>query len=253
MLQNILSIGDKLEIRQMDQSGRLMINVKTYVSQLVDIIDQDVINIAAPIGNNRVIILLAGENYNLWFYSNKGLYQCKCEVINNFKEGSMVISQVRVISELQKFQRRQYYRLECIYDIEYRVITKEMEIIERKVSTDDFSSPEERTEFRKRLNQLNNEWVKATFNDLSGGGARFTSRLSHEQGDKLRIKFDFNLGKDMKKLVIGAEVVASTKVLNRSDIYEHRVEFKEIGKNDREDLIKFIFEQERRRRKNDKN
>ncbi|HCM12943.1 MAG TPA: flagellar brake protein, partial [Lachnospiraceae bacterium] len=35
-------------------------------------------------------------------------------------------------------------------------------------------------------------------------------------------------------------------------VYEYRVEFKNIRKRDREDLIKYIFEQERRRRKNEK-
>jgi c-di-GMP-binding flagellar brake protein YcgR len=220
---------------------------------LVDFVDINVINIATPIGNNKILILDVGESYNLCFYTNKGLYQCNCTVMNNYRESNMIISMVRLISDLEKFQRRQYYRLECIHEIEYRVISKEEELLENKLRLDDFANTQERSECRKKMLQMNKEWNKASFTDLSGGGARFNSNVQHQPSDKVRIKFDFILGKELKKLVIGAEIISSAKLLNRAGVYEHRVEFKEIGKNDREDLIKYIFEQERRRRRNEKN
>jgi c-di-GMP-binding flagellar brake protein YcgR len=253
MLQEILAIGDKIDVSKMDHSGKLSGGSKTYVSQLVDFVDSDVINIAAPIGNSRLIILEVGESYSLCFYSNKGLYQCNCVVINNYRENNMIIAVVRLISDLEKFQRRQYFRLECVLDMEYRIITKEEEILENRLRQDNFGNKEERSECRKRLNLLNNEWIKANFTDLSGGGARFNSGFQHQQGEKVRIKFDFILGKNLKNMDLGAEIIASGKLMHRNGVYEHRVEFKNIGKNDREDLIKYIFEQERKRRRNEKN
>lgn len=252
MLQDVLTIGDKIEIKQLDHAGNMMRTVKTYVSQLVDFVDQDVIHIASPIGNSRVLILEVGENYNLCFYSNKGLYQCNCVVINNHRENNLVIAAVRITSNLEKLQRRQYYRLECVHEIEYRTITREEEILERKVRLDEFKDAEERTECRKKLNQLELNWLKASITDISGGGARFNSSESYMPGDKVRIRLDFILGKELRKLVLNAQIIASMKLMNRTGVYEHRVEFVGIGKNDREILIKYIFEQERRRRKNDK-
>jgi c-di-GMP-binding flagellar brake protein YcgR len=96
------------------------------------------------------------------------------------------------------------------------------------------------------------EWLKASITDLSGGGARFNSKLFHQPGEKIRIRFEFILGRELKKLLIGAEIISSTKLPNRAGVYEHRTEFKNIGKNDREDLIKYIFEQDRKRRRNEK-
>lgn len=252
MLQDILSIGDKIDVRQLNQMGKLMHNVKTYVSQLVDFADFDVINIATPIGNSKIIILDVGEIYNLCFYSNKGLYQCNCVVLNNYRENNMIIAVVRLTSDLEKFQRRQYYRLECVHEIEYRIISREEEILDNRLRLDDFKNTEERSECRKKLSLFNLEWQRASFTDLSGGGARFNSGLNHQLGDKVRIRFDFILGRELKKLLISAEIISSLKLPNRAGVYEHRVEFKDIGKNDREDLIKYIFEQERRRRRNDK-
>jgi c-di-GMP-binding flagellar brake protein YcgR len=45
-------------------------------------------------------------------------------------------------------------------------------------------------------------------------------------------------------------VIVSDKLLNYPEKYENRVEFTDIGRADREDLIKYVFEQERKRRKN---
>ncbi len=253
MLQDILTIGDKIDIRQMNHSGELMRHTKTYVSQLVDFIDTDVIHIATPIGSNRIIILYVGENYNLCFYTNKGLYQCTCVVMNYYKENNMIIAVVKLTSDLEKFQRRQYYRLECVLEMEYRAIGREEEILEKRLLSDDFGSDGERLECRNKLDQLNQAWQKATITDLSGGGARFNSASFHESGETVRIRFDIFIGNKLKKFSIGAKVVASTKLLDHAGVYEQRVEFNDIGTKDRDYLIKYIFEQDRKKRKNDKN
>lgn len=252
MLRDVLTLGDKIDIRHLDQFKRPAHNSKTYVSQLIDFVDFDVIHIATPISNSTPIILNIGESYNLCFYTSSGLYQCDCVVLKNHREGNIIVVTVRIVTNLEKYQRRQYYRLECIHDIEYRVITREEEILEKKVSLGDFSSNEERTEFRKRLDQLQNERITGSVIDISGGGTRFNSGISHNQGDKIKIKLDIVIGAGLKKMVLGADIVSSGKLPNRTGVFEHRAEFNDISKRDREDLIKYIFEQERRRRKNEK-
>ena len=72
MLDGIISIGDKIEIQMLDHNGKPVHIGRTFVSQLIDFIDQDVINIAAPIVFRRTILLQVGENYNLCFYTRKG-------------------------------------------------------------------------------------------------------------------------------------------------------------------------------------
>lgn len=253
MLRDILTLGDKIDIKPIDKNGKPVTNARTFVSQLVDFVDFDVINIAAPIAYGKAIILSVGENYNLCFYSGKGLYQCNCVVLSNHKENNTIVSVVRIITNLEKFQRRQYFRLECIHEIEYRVMTPEEEILTRKLRLEEFQNPQERTECRKRLSQIENQWLQAAITDISGGGARFNSSYEHNQGDRLRIKLDLVIGNDLKKMVLGADVVSSSRIMNRTGVYEHRVAFNDIMQKDREDLIKYIFEQERKRRRNDKN
>ncbi len=251
MLHEVLSVGDKIDIKPLSRNGKPVHTAKAFVSQLVDLIDGNVINIAAPIVYGRTIPLSVGGYYNLCFYTEKGLYQCNCMVISNHKDNNTIITVVRITTNLEKFQRRQYYRLECIHDIYYRPISLEEEILEKKMNTESFVTPEAMTEAQNILAEFDREWISASITDLSGGGARFNSEALHKSGDKVRIKLDFIAGKKVKKLVLNAKIISSKRIPVRVGMYEHRVEFNDIMPNDREALIKYIFEQERRRRKNE--
>ncbi len=251
MLRDVLSIGDKIDIKPLGKSGKPILGARTLVSQLVDFVDGDVINIAAPIVLGKTIPLPVGEYYNLCFYTEKGLYQCTSTVISNHRDNKTIITVVRITTNLEKFQRRQYFRLELIHDIEYRPITIEEEILERKISNSEFDNPESLTEARKRLAQIDREWLSASITDLSGGGARFSSEVLHKSGDKIRIKLNFLSGKELKKLLLTANIISSSRIPVRVGAYEHRVEFIDIMQKDREALIKYIFEQERKQRRND--
>lgn len=250
MLRDVLSLGDKIDIRLLDHNGKPH-SGRTLVSQLVDFVELDVVNIAAPIVFGKTILLQAGESYNLCFYTDKGLYQCNCVLLNNHKDNRTVISTVRITTNLEKFQRRQYFRLECIHDIEYREITKEEEIIDRKMASGEFRSEEERTEATQKLKQFEREWASGTITDLSGGGARFNSTHQHNQGDKLRIKLGVVNAGDKNGMMLIARIVSVGKIPSKVGAYEYRVEFIDIMQKDREVLIKYIFEQERKRRRND--
>ncbi|HWT76777.1 MAG TPA: PilZ domain-containing protein [Mobilitalea sp.] len=252
MLREVLTLGDKIDIKPLDKAGKPLRNARTYVSQLLDFADFDIINISAPIVYGRAIIFNAGENYNLCFYTNIGLFQCNCVVLSNHKENNAMVCVVRITTNLEKYQRRQYYRLECLLDIEYRVIRKEEEMIEQKIHSNDFRSNQEKEDCFKLMALFEKEWVKATVMDISGGGARYNSPVQYNQGDKLRIKLDLAMRSEIKRLVLSAIMVTSIRVTNRYDSYENRIEFTDIPQRDREELIKFIFEQDRKRRKNEK-
>lgn len=251
MLREVLSIGDKIDIKPLNRNGKPVHTTKTFVSQLVDFVDGNIINIVAPIVFGRTIPLPVGDEYNLCFYTEKGLYQCNCTVISNHRDNKTIITVVRITTNLEKFQRRQYYRLECIHDIHYRPISLEEELLEKKMSSQSFETPEAMTEAKKKLAAFDREWILASVTDLSGGGARFSSEALHNSGDKVRIKLDFITGKEMKNFLLNANIISQARIPVRAGMYEYRVEFTDIMQKDREALIKYIFEQERKRRRND--
>lgn len=252
MLREIVSIGDKIEIKQVNQKGELMKSSKTYVSQMIDFGEDNKIIIATPIKKGMVILLEKWANYRLYFYTIKGLLQCDCVMLQTYREGKNVLALVDVTTEPIKIQRRQYYRLEYVHEIEYRLITEEEVALEEKLISGNIINPNEKATIRKRIAELNREWNHAAITDLSGGGCRFNSEQRLKSGDRIRIRLDFVIKNELKKLDIIADIIASQKIIDRSGIYENRAEFNNIMPKDREDLIKYIFEQERRLRKNDK-
>ena len=252
MFREIVSIGDKIEIKQLDQKGELIKSSKTYVSQMIDFSEDKKIIIATPIKNGLIIPLEKWVNYRLYFYTIKGLFQCDCVMLQTYREGKNVLSLVDLTTEPEKIQRRQYYRLEYVHEIEYRLITEEEVALEEKLLLGKFTHPDEKATLRRKIAEFNKEWHHAAITDLSGGGCRFISELKLKSGDKVRIRLDFVIKNELKKLDIIADIIASNKMIDRSGIYENRAEFYNIMPKDREDLIKYIFEQERRLRKNDK-
>lgn len=251
MLREVLSIGDKIDVKRLDRMGKPLNKVRTFVSQLADFVDNDVIYIAAPIRSGITIIPEAGDSYNLCFYTKHGLYQCSCTIIRIIKDNNIVLVEVKVTSDLEKFQRRQYYRLECIYEIKYHPISYDEELLANKIKEDDFMSDTYREECKKRLEEMQAVWLNASITDISGGGTKFTSSHMHKEGDKLRINLDIEVARKHTKMNLGAVIISSSKLFNRYGVYENRAEFTDISKKDREELIRFVFEQERRLRKND--
>lgn len=252
ILTDIIQIGDKLEVKQVDEKGNPIESAKIYVSQVLDFFEDNMISIAAPMKKGMIVILDKGSNYKLYFYTMKGLYQCNCTMLQTYRENNMVIALVKIISILEKIQRRQYYRLECVHEITYRVITEEESKLQDKRAMGLFANPSEKSEIRKKLAKLNHSWIRASIIDLSGGGCRFTSEQELKQGDRVVIRFDFFKKNQLKKLNLYSDIIISRKIVDRVGFYEHRAEFSLISENDRDDLIKYIFEQERKLRKNDR-
>lgn len=252
MLREIVNIGDKIEIKQLDLKGSLIKSSKTYVSQMIDFIEDDKISIATPIKNGMIIILEKDMHYRLYFYTIRGLFQCDCIMLQTYREGKNILALVKLLTKPEKIQRRQYYRLECVHEIEYRLITEEELRLEEKLLIGKFPQPDERTEIRKKIARFNNDWYNAVITDLSGGGCRFNSDQLLKSGDRVRIKLDFVIKNELVILNIEADIIVSQKKIDRLGVYEHRAEFRNIMQKDRDNLIKYIFEQERRLIRNDK-
>lgn len=251
MISEIASIGDKLELRKIFRTDNNMKEV-TYTSQILDITADDVLNIAMPIEKGRLIPLSVDDKYQMFIYSNKGLYQCNMIITNRYKDEKIHILTVQIISELEKFQRRQFYRVDCILDVSYHCISEPEKILTEKFLRDDFTSAEERAKWHLKLEELKKVWYQGTIIDLSGGGARFISEKEIEKGLLVSLDFNLQIGAKTKQLQIQGAVISSIKLINRNGFYEHRVKYVDILREERETIIKFIFEEERRLRKREK-
>ena len=136
--------------------------------------------------------------------------------------------------------------MEKIIDIDYRNYTREEEILERRLRMNDFANEEARLSCKKILNEVRSKWLLATITDISGGGARFNSFNLHKKGALLYLRIPISQNEDTKIYELKAEVVKSDILPKRTDFYETRVKFVDIDRDEREQIVRFIFEQERK-------
>lgn len=233
MVSKILSIGNKLELTRSvaaETPEGYDEKQKVYVSQVLEILEDEKIKIGMPIEQGRIIPIPVNCRLDGCFYTEKGLYQGRILVTDRYKEGTVYVLIAEVITNLQKFQRRQYFRLGCVIDVKYKKITDdEVQEYIREGS----------------LEQENDAFEEGTALDISGGGIRFVSKEKININQKIFMSLEINYENQIRTYGLMGLVIDSDSTKNNTGLYENRVEFVNIKGNVRESLIKYIFEEER--------
>lgn len=240
MLTEIILPGDKFDMEMLNFEKKT--KKITYSSKIYDIIEEDKIKAALPMQKGVIIPLPVNTKYELYIYAGSGLYKCRATLIERYKEGNMYIMVLEVFTGLQKYQRREHYRLTCNIDLKYRALTeKEADMMLKLKVPDSFE------------NDTQNEgYIKGITLDISGGGLRFVSAYANLVGDYILAEFSIPIDGKRFSYSLLARTVMTREVPNKRHTYEHRVKFEGISAAEREQLIRFVFEEERRYRKNEK-
>lgn len=245
MLANVLRVGDKIELKTIYQARMTTTETKTYVSQVLDILDEYRMNIAVPIEAGHLVPLEIGTRYEMSFMTTSGIYMCKCEVKNRLKQNNIYFLAVGIISELKKDQRRQYFRLEKIIPMKFRVVS-EMEqrlnlYLERKAYKDD----REKRIAVEKLEELGKVVNDGTIVNVSGGGLKFSADLEVDKTSIIAVRF---ILEDMTDVEAEARIIGVANSVNKAYRFEYRVEFIKIKKETREKIVRYVFSEERKQR-----
>ena len=119
------NVGDRIELTHVSSATHRTLSENNYNSQLLDFDETGMAKLSMPIFENRIIPLEVGDEYQLCFYTESGLYQCRGRVEKRYKEKNMYMMDMLFLGEIMKFQRRNYYRLDCDMNIEYRTLEPE--------------------------------------------------------------------------------------------------------------------------------
>lgn len=250
MLSNIVRKGDKIKLTAIQGEDKTK-KEATYISSVVEIMDSNGIKAAMPIINGKYVILDSLKNYRIEFMTRKGIFACDAKIVRRFKERINFFVVFELMSELEKLQRREYYRLECILDIKFRR-SMEGNIFEDENKEEEITHRNEENEPDLVLIRKKVPWHAAIITNISGGGVRFNSRESLNKGENVLLKMHLKFDDGEGDYEIPAKVVHSAEVPNRPDIFEARVQFTDISAQDREDIIRFVFDEERRIRRRKK-
>lgn len=235
-------IGNKLEIRKIRRTNDSE-GTGGYVSSLLKWEEDDKARIAAPVYQGNIVQLEIGEQYLLWFFTSKGMFRCKCMVIDQYRMVDTEVVIIQFLSEIESYQRRNYFRLEYIIPLEYYIITENEQILYKELENS--SDEQEKSALRDKLELLKGEVYQGTLLDISGGGMRFNSGVHHSVNDMLIIRPKFSDKLESEIEYIKAKIIMSVPVVNKTNTVEQRVKFVDMKKDKRESLIRYIFKKER--------
>lgn len=245
-MSRLIETGTKLElkkVRYIESATEI-----SYVSRFLYQTSVDEAVIEMPTKAGVLVPLEPGEAFQLCFYTNKGLYQCQAQVVSRYYEDALPVAVIKLRSEFEKLQRRQYYRMESVLPLEFRVVSEtELEQMWREKSSYGTNAEEDNTE-KKELSGGIRYYTGVTI-DISGGGVRFNSEFAAQSDDILVMRVAFLSPETQKIQPLFAKVLTVLPVPNRSGIFEHRVEYTAISNSERECIIRYIFTEERKRRR----
>ena len=199
------AIGDRIELMHIKSAIGRKVSDKKYGSQLLDFDGDRTAKIAMPISEGKVIPLEIDDDYHLCFFTNSGLYQCTARIKKRYTENRMYVMDVIFLTPLKKFQRRKFYRLDCLFPIRYRIVPKEQ--FEKKNEAEQDNEKDEIL------------WEEGTLSLQSG----------------------------IVPLSLYMKVVSCVHFEGSRVAYETRGEFLDINEKERETVIKYVFEEQRRR------
>lgn len=227
------AIGDRIELIHIKSAIGRKVSDKKYGSQVLDFDGDRTAKIAMPISEGKVIPLEIDDDYNLCFFTNSGLYQCTAQIKKRYTENRMYVMDVIFLTPLKKFQRRKFYRLDCLFPIRYRIVPKEQ--FEKKNEAEQDNEKDEIL------------WKEGTISDLSGGGIRFHGNVECKKEDLVEIVLPLSLQSGIVPLSLYMKVVSCVHFERSRVAYETRGEFLNINEKERETVIKYVFEEQRRR------
>jgi len=226
--------GDKVDINFLHQN-----NGKTYKSSLFDFLSENEIEIAMPTDEGRMVMFNVGFECQFYFYTSRGLYTCETVITNRYKKDNFYLLSARIKTPLKKFQRREYFRLECLIDFAYYKIPNEVAELETTEDLFEVIADPAYIEHKKL----------ARTKDLSGGGIRFTAMEDLEIGSKVLIVIRLSNNKVDHMFYLVTDIIACEPIKDMPELWVARGKFDFKNIKDRDLIIRYVFEEDRMNRK----
>lgn len=208
-------------------------NHKKYISA-VEELTGDRLLLAMPMYRSMFAPMHKEERYDTYIFVKTKIYQCQVVVQGAVKEDNHIILVTKIISSFQKYERREFFRLSYTGDVYCRKLDSELVDIYRQY-------------LHEGKEMLQEGFVKGTGIDLSAGGMKFTSGERLHVNDVVVIRFTVNKDTDKQAIfMMLSHVIESVNHPNQTGSFLHRVSFEMHDQKMRENLVSFIFQEQRK-------
>lgn len=237
MITKFIQEGCKIELQALERSRTLGADApqRTYATKIYDILTEDTMEVLMPMEQGRLILLPVDQEFDAVIYGQTSLYQCVVKVIDRYKTDNLFILLLEFTSNLRKYQRREYYRFSCVLEMDSRNLAEE------ELADLENMRPGEGLNLQPGL-----PLRRSVIVDISGGGLRFVSTQQYDVDSFIFCSYTLNIKGERKRYDLVGKVLGVKELENRRGNYEHRVQYYNIPRDVREEIIKYIFEEERK-------
>lgn len=241
MLSNFINIGSKVDLTPIERAhiDGPEDNKRVYETKIYDILSDDKVELLMPMEQTKLILLPVDSEYDVTIYEGKVLYQFDARIVDRYKSNNVYILVLELISNIRKVQRREFYRFSCALDMCSRQLEEaEVEAVEKRRHVTDQIEIDESIPLKRSI-----------IVDISGGGVRFISNHKYEKNQLIYCKYNLNFETGKKEYCLVGKVLAVKEVEHKPGTFEHRVQYIDINMEEREEIIRYIFQEERKNRR----
>ena len=234
--------GTKVDIRIQQDVNRSAVTgqtVQSFVSKVFDVLDDGSLELDVPSMAGKLVLLPLNIRYEVVFSTKAGMRVGTVEIVSRYKRGQFYIMKAQLIGEVERFQRREYYRLDCTLPGYFLALNLDEKTILKLPSVHDLLQTN--PDLRKSMGAV-------TILDLSGGGARFTSKADVGELPYALLQFTITDGNSKINVELFGKIL-DNKYDRKNDLHMYRVKFLYRDSEWQDIIVKYIFEQQRKIRK----
>ncbi len=177
-----------------------------------------------PMMYGKIIKLPVDEEYTFTFITEMGIIKYSVVIKEYVYMNDFNFMIVQTISEIEKIQRREFFRFDCVLPLRFLIFSEEN------------SDAEE------------NCFFEGLVKDLGEGGIRFLSNADVDLGEN--IKFFITLNYECA--IVKGSILHKQEYPKSNFKYQYRTRFFDLDKDEKDKILKYIFFEQRFKARKDR-
>lgn len=229
-----LRLGERFDI---------IVGVRRCVSDLQEITPEGTMVLSAPTFRGTPVLLDIGSTLVLVYYRVTGMFSCSVKVVDKRRNDGFSLIEVEISSPIKKYQRRDFVRFETTLSVAMTEVASAEKA--KNMTPADIM----KISYDRRLSfipqDLDVRPASGITLDISGGGARISSTKTFEVGAILECTFELD---EKTRITLMSRVLRGEETHADRYTFQMGVTFVGIDEKTRKTIIRYIFEEQSKRR-----
>ncbi len=241
MISSIILPGMEADLcmaQNMEEERKTGVRAHIYKSRVTDIFENNELELSMPTEDGKLVMLPIGMRFEFVFYGTESLYRGLGIIHERYKANNRYMLRASLKSPLHRFQRHEYCCVPCAARLEYYTITREQAL------------ESETSQYQELMENLKKGALRkdAFAVDISGYGVQFVTEEADQEGSYIMMQFELCEGEYVKIYLLPAYILTSAVSEDDGKHFVSRAEFIIKDRNMREEIIRYIFDEERKNR-----